>query len=132
GHFSSVPCVAIVMSTAFFFVSVALRELYSFPTRRSSDLSVSGLTASNTASGAGSTVIVCTCVIVRPQSSVYVQVCVSVPPHSSYVPVITPVRVPSIRHAPVSPLLYSRHVATTNGASSHVSVSGLTASNTAS
>ena len=64
-----------------------------------------GETASNVASGAGSTVMVCVCVMVLAQSSVKVHVCVSVPPHSSKVPVMTPVSVPSIRHSTVAPLL---------------------------
>ena len=38
----------------------------------------------------------CVCVIVFPQLSLNVQVCVRLPPHSSKVPVITPVSVPLI------------------------------------
>src|SRR5690606_39737643 len=67
---------------------------------------VSGVPASNTASGAGSIVKVYDCVLVLQVTSVQVCACAIVPPHSSNVPVITPSTEPSIRHSTVAPALY--------------------------
>src|SRR5690606_39401022 len=63
-------------------------------------MSVGGFT--NAACGAGSIVIVCTCVMFLPQSSVNVQVVVWLPPHSSKLPANVPGTVPAISQAPVS------------------------------
>ena len=57
------------------------------------------------ASGAGSIVMFCTCVMVRPQSSVKVQVMVWEPPHSSKLPAKVPGTSPAISQAAVSPLV---------------------------
>ena len=56
----------------------------------------------NAACGAGSIVIVCTCVMFLPQSSVNVQVIVWLPPHSSNVPANVPGTDPEISQDPVS------------------------------
>jgi hypothetical protein len=66
--------------------------------------------AANVGEGAGSTVIVRDAVIVLPHGSVYVQLSVYVPPHELCEPVIVPVTVPAISHAPVALFVYAKTV----------------------
>ena len=64
-----------------------------------------GGAASNTATGAGLTVIVLVCVIVLLQASVKVQVSVTGPPHGPGNTLNVDVTVPPTRHVPLAPLV---------------------------
>ncbi len=74
------------------------------------------------ASGAGSIVMVCTCIVFTMHISVKSQLYVIVLPQMSNVPISVGLTIPSIRHAPVPPLVYIKSDAIIVGALAQLTV----------